>query len=152
MAGTKPGHDEEVRENLKSLVRKMLPSDMLTPFAMSGAICMGAGSLPDRNLTFGLHVRRARAAVKRGACVIHLGSQVDGFLDQTGCNVGVSGCFGEFEKRYRLTRKILPIDHSVFPDCQPPGWSSRCRGIRSREMCKSVLKDVVPLEPGVFCR
>jgi hypothetical protein len=31
MAGTKPGHDEEVRENLKSLVRKMLPSDMLTP-------------------------------------------------------------------------------------------------------------------------
>ena len=110
-----PGHDEEVRENLKSLVRKMLPSDMLTPFAMSGAICTGAGSLPDRNLTFRLHVRRARAAVKRGACVIHLGSQVDGFLDQTGCNVGVSGCFGEFEKCYRLTRKILPIDHSVFP-------------------------------------
>ena len=102
-----PGHDEEVS--------KMLPSDMLTPFAMSGAICMGACSLPDRNLTFGLHVRRARAAVKRGACVIHLGSQVDGFLDQTGCNVGVSGCFGEFEKCYRLTRKILPIDHSVFP-------------------------------------
>ena len=115
MAGTKPGHDEEVRENLKSLVRKMLPSDMLTPFAMSGAICMGACSLPDRNLTFGLHVRRARAAVKRGACVIHLGFKVGGFLDQTGCNVGVSGCFGEFEKRYRLTRKILPIDHSVFP-------------------------------------
>jgi hypothetical protein len=38
------GHDEEVRENLKSLVRKMLSSDMLTPFAMSGAICMGACS------------------------------------------------------------------------------------------------------------
>src|SRR3981081_2563548 len=115
MAGTKPGHEEAGRENLKSLVRNQLPADMLTPFAMSGAICMGACSLPDRNLTFGLHVRRARAAVKRGACVIHLGFKVGGFLDQTGCDVGVSGCSGEFEKRYRLTRKILPIDHSVFP-------------------------------------
>jgi hypothetical protein len=41
-----PGHDEEVRENLKSLVRKMLPSDMLTPslcaapFAWARARCL----------------------------------------------------------------------------------------------------------------
>jgi len=46
---------------------------------------------------------------------VNLGFEIGGFIEKASRNFRIPDCFGEIQKRYRLTRQVLPSEHCIFP-------------------------------------
>ena len=69
------------------------------------------------------NVGRVRAGIGP-RCFVDLGFELGRLLDQARSDVWIPDGLAEFEKRFCLTRKVPPADHSI-PPCLPNPNTSR---------------------------
>jgi hypothetical protein len=70
-----------------------------------------------------------------------MGFKIDCLFDQGSDNLGIAGYLGEFDKRRRLTREVVPADHCTYPNIARLEYTTREPGFSSEEKYKSVLKE-----------
>jgi len=45
---------------------------------------------------------------------VNLGFEIGGFIEKASRNFRIPDCFGEIQKRHRLTRQVLPSERCIF--------------------------------------